>query len=98
MHSLFFLSLTARSVHRETIFPVVREFAAKFLDSAANSVIGKVFAALEIFIRACPELTRGTETIFGILSGIISDIERRRRTGTETEMRCVPFSCVGLTN
>ena len=69
------------------MFSVVEKFAKKFLDEASNSLIPKVFSAVEVLIRSCPELTKGTETIFGLLMSVISDIERRRRTGTEIEMR-----------
>ena len=69
------------------MFLVVQKFAKKFLDDAPNSLIPRIFSAVEVLIQCCPELMKGTETIFGVLNAVISDIERRRRTGSEIEMR-----------
>lgn len=69
------------------VFGVVEAFASSFLESAPNSMLGKIFRALEVFIGACPELTSGTETVFGVLNRVIEGIEAKRMMGTEVLMR-----------
>lgn len=97
-HTLFTLSDTLSCcvnlnfLPRQTIFGVVESFAKAHLEEAPTSLIPKVFSSMEVLIRACPELTKGTDTIFGLMNGIISDIEKRRRSGTEFEMRFVPVN------
>lgn len=86
MRCMFYFSTLAIR-YREVIFGVVEAFASSFLESAPNSMLGKIFRALEVFIGACPELTSGTETVFGVLNRVIEGIEAKRMMGTEVLMR-----------
>ena len=73
----------------DVISPAVKTFIDRYLGSAPNT---RVFKAIEVIVQEFPELTQGTETIFGLINSAITDIESRRRAGTNADMRWVTFS------
>lgn len=66
------------------ISPAVKRFVERYLGSVPNV---RFFKAIEVIVKEFPELTQGTETIFGIINTTISDIETQRKTGTDVDMR-----------
>lgn len=56
----------------------------RYLGSAPNT---RVFKSIEVIVKEFPELTQGTETIFGMINITICEIETRRRAGTDADMR-----------
>ncbi|KAI1287247.1 Protein MMS22-like [Halotydeus destructor] len=68
----------------EWVMPFFKRFIDTYLGHCANS---RLFKAMETTIQLCPEVVRGTETVYCVLSKAISKIESQRKIGTDEELR-----------
>lgn len=71
---------------REIMVNSSEDFIQRYLGHAPNI---KVFKSIEVLIQDVPELTYGTETIFGSINRVIRQLETQRRIGTDADMRFI---------
>lgn len=83
-------ALQFSSPHSESALPLFKRFIDTYMGQTANN---KLFKALEVAVNACPEVIRGGETIFCVLTKAVSRIESQRKLGTDDELRYV-VTCV----